>query len=421
MSAKKAKRKVRIGDVLVTKIPLRLTLEQRELVDRLRRESARLWNDILDHHWWLWQTWRVWTNEAELKKWFNAKDYALHSQTIQAVIELHQETCQRTYEQRAKGNTNWKYPWRYKSYFSVRYKKAAIYVQGDHFKFSNGLKEQALVVKRPKHINPSAIQHAEIVWQYHQYWLHLAIEQPKREQVEGSGVAGGDPGEIHALTLSDGQQHLILTGKALRSLHRLRNKKLGWFGQRISRTQKGSARRWALIEKKRRFLAWIDRQIEYVEHSLTKQAITWCLAHGIHTVYVGNPEGVQRNTRKKRSRRLNQKLSQWSFGELFRKLQYKGKLHGIVVEKIEESYTTGTCPACGHYAEEPNVPVPEVPSHRPSGCHRSSQHPGQSPARNNHDRTCFASISRHDVSPSRLGIAQESRGVEPLDTAVTGK
>ena len=119
-------------------------------MDRLRRESARLWNDILDHHWWLWQTWRVWTNEAELKKWFNAKDYALHSQTIQAVIELHQETCQRTYEQRAKG-------------------------------------------------------------------------------------------------------------KALRSLHRLRNKKLGWFGQ------------------------------------------------------------------------------------------YKGKLHGIVVEKIEESYTTGTCPACGHY------------------------------------------------------------------------
>ncbi|WP_391557510.1 RNA-guided endonuclease InsQ/TnpB family protein, partial [Robertmurraya sp.] len=334
MGAKKSKRNVPTGDVLVSKIPLRLTAEQRLLVDHLRQESARLWNDILDHHGWLWQTWKVWTNEAELKKWFNSQDYALHSQTIQAIVELHQETCQRTYEQRVNGNKDWKYPWRYKKYFSVRYKKAAIHNKGDVLKFSNGLKEKPLVVKCPKHIDPSVVKHAEIVWHLNQYWLHLTIEKPKRQQVQGTGVAGGDPGEIHALTLSDGKQHVILTGKELRSLHRLRNKKLAWFQNRISRTQKGSSHREALIERKRNFLAWINRRIEYVEHAISKQAIHWCMDHGIQTVYIGNPDGVQRNTKKKRSRVINQKLSQWSFGELFRKIRYKGRFYGIQVEKI---------------------------------------------------------------------------------------
>ncbi|HBW39099.1 MAG TPA: hypothetical protein DEF89_29260, partial [Desulfosporosinus sp.] len=50
-------------DVLVSKIPLRLKLEQHDLVDRLRKESARLWNDILDIHWWLWSSYRVWSSE----------------------------------------------------------------------------------------------------------------------------------------------------------------------------------------------------------------------------------------------------------------------------------------------------------------------------------------------------------------------
>jgi len=50
-------------DILVSKIPLRLTLVQHDLVDRLRKETARLWNDILDIHWWLWDSYRVWSLE----------------------------------------------------------------------------------------------------------------------------------------------------------------------------------------------------------------------------------------------------------------------------------------------------------------------------------------------------------------------
>jgi putative transposase len=63
-------------------------------------------------------------------------------------------------------------------------------------------------------------------------------------------------------------------------------------------------------------------------------------------LYVGNPDGVQTGKSKKRSKKINQKLSNWSFGSLYEKLEYKGKLHGIEIERIEESYTSGTCPNC---------------------------------------------------------------------------
>ena len=77
----------------------------------------------------------------------------------------------------------------------------------------------------------------------------------------------------------------------------------------------------------------------------------WAVGHNIKHVYIGDVEGVQRNTRKnkkkRKSRNVNQKLSNWNFGLLVRYLEYKLKLKGIEVEKISEAYSTQTCPVCG--------------------------------------------------------------------------
>ena len=341
-------------DVLVSKSPLRLNAKQLVLVDRLRKESARLWNDVLDIHWWLWNSYKVWNNESQFKKIFNGKSHKLHAQTIQAVIELHQETCERTREQRAQGNSDWKYPWRYKQFFSVKYKKIALrYLEKtDSIVFSNGRKEEPLVIKRPKHIHFEAIHSAEIVWAYHQYWLHLAVEKPKVGEVTGTGIAGADPGEIHALTLTDGKEHLILTARELRALYQLRNKVLAQLSKKISKKRKGSKAFWKLVRRKRKFLARSSRKVEYALHSLSKMAVEWCVERGIKKVYLGNPDGVQKNTHNKRSRKVCQKLSNWPFGELRRMLEYKAQRYGVTFERINEAYTSGTCPACGTFTKQ---------------------------------------------------------------------
>jgi putative transposase len=69
---------------------------------------------------------------------------------------------------------------------------------------------------------------------------------------------------------------------------------------------------------------------------------------------MGNPEGVQRNTKKKRRKDVNQKLSNWSFGKLYSLLEYKLKAKGITIEKVNESYTSQTCPVCGNRKKSNN-------------------------------------------------------------------
>jgi putative transposase len=50
MNMKEQKKKEVKGDIVIRKFPLRLTEEERNLIDILRTEAANLWNDVLDLH-----------------------------------------------------------------------------------------------------------------------------------------------------------------------------------------------------------------------------------------------------------------------------------------------------------------------------------------------------------------------------------
>ncbi|MBN2259870.1 MAG: transposase, partial [Clostridiales bacterium] len=49
----------------------------------------------------------------------------------------------------------------------------------------------------------------------------------------------------------------------------------------------------------------------------------------------------------KKRKKTTQKLSNWSFGQVNQKLEYKLEAKGISFQKREESYTSQTCPVCG--------------------------------------------------------------------------
>ena len=48
-----------------------------------------------------------------------------------------------------------------------------------------------------------------------------------------------------------------------------------------------------------------------------------------------------------RSRRMNRRLNSWPRGELHRQIEYKAALDGVPLLKVDPSYTSKTCPACG--------------------------------------------------------------------------
>ncbi|WP_285755055.1 IS200/IS605 family accessory protein TnpB-related protein [Parageobacillus sp. G301] len=81
-----------------------------------------------------------------------------------------------------------------------------------------------------------------------------------------------------------------------------------------------------------------ERQLRDALHQTAKQFVDWCLKQSASDVYIGNVEGVQRNTRKKKrtSRKQAQRLSNWSFGKVKWHLTYKLAPHGIRLQVVYE-------------------------------------------------------------------------------------
>lgn len=344
----KKKRRKRTGDALVEKFPLHLTSDQITIARALQMEAAKVWNMVCFIHRLLYAAYHIWLGETAMKEFVKGR-CKIHSQSVQAIVELYFECCERTKKLREKGETDWRYPHRRKHFFAVTWKELGITIDGAFLCLSNGRGQKELKIKLPVRLRGIEIRHVQLVWHRNQYWLHVVIEKPFLNKVQGGNKAAIDPGEIHAVTMTDGQEAVVISGRLLRSLHRLRNKKLRWFQMAISRTKKGSRRRRKLLNAKYRFLNNIDRRIEHVLHAISAEAVRWCIARGITTVYVGDPSGVRE---KNCGRKHNQRMSQWTFGKLRRLLEYKLKRYGVNLVSVDERGTSGTCPDCTQYTKQ---------------------------------------------------------------------
>ena len=74
----------------------------------------------------------------------------------------------------------------------------------------------------------------------------------------------------------------------------------------------------------------------------------FCLFFGITILYAGDLGTLNHKKRHRRSRRTNQEVGALEFGQLEAYLAYKLRRHGIQLIKINEAYTSQTCPPCGH-------------------------------------------------------------------------
>jgi putative transposase len=324
-------------------------------IDRLfacNRESALVWNrclqlskrHYLDHG--------KWISKSELQK-ATKRQFHLHSQSTQAVC--HKYLFARDSAQRAiqKGIKSACYPYRNKTHYNTKWAKDGfkIYVNGKielMMGIHNGKREKPITVYT-KNLPEGRIKEIELGYQNGLY-LSIAFEDGKQnETYEKKQSAGVDPGEIHTLSaFAEGGEAVIITGRKVRSIHRLRHKKIAEI-QRLQSKCKKRSRQWKKYQKAKRYvLSKSEKQLQDALHKTTKQFVDWCIKQLVSDVYMGNPEGVQRNTRKKKkaTRKQAQRLSNWSFGKVKKYLQYKLAMRGIQLQEVDESYTSQTCPVC---------------------------------------------------------------------------
>ncbi|WP_028399611.1 RNA-guided endonuclease InsQ/TnpB family protein [Ectobacillus panaciterrae] len=317
------------------------------------RESAKVWNDCLRHA----KAYHLqhngkWINKSALQV-LTKGSYHLHSQSIQAVFEKYLFARDATRAALLKGIKTAKYPYKQKKHYNTKWKKDGFSVKENgtiHLSMGihNGKREQPIVVSvNPATLPEGKLKEIELAWDN---GLYLAIsyedgEIPMRHTYTHS--AGVDMGEIHSIAaFCETGEALIVTGRKIRSIHQLRNKKLGELQRLMSKCNKYS-RQWKKYNRAKQFiLSKSSKQLQDALHKTTKNFVDWCLENEVKQVFVGNPEGVQRRKQKKRTKHVNQKLSNWSFGTLRAYLEYKLHAKGILLFLVDEAYTSQTCPCC---------------------------------------------------------------------------
>ena len=328
-------------------VRLRLSKSQFHHCQQLSFESAKVWNAVKNVFWRTYRKKGIWLSESSLKRYIGGH-FNLHSQTIQAVVEKFYANLKATRELR-KENPNIRYPYKNKKWFCIHWKKSAIKVDNRYIHLSNGKGRQGIKFKLPSYLANCHPNTVELIWR-NGYWLSITLEVEGKQQILGFNTAAVDMGEIHAITITDGQEAEVISGRELRSVKRYRNKTVGKLARKQSKCQKHS-RKWKRLQVvKSRVIAECERRIRDLNHKITRTTVDWCIQHDIGTLVVGDVTGIAQNTNKdRRLNRINrQKISQWSFYSQRQYLEYKCDEVGINVVLESEKDTSKTCPRCGH-------------------------------------------------------------------------
>jgi len=312
-----------------------------------RREAARLWDRLVKVHKYCRNRHWSWPNKDQLQKHFKGR-FALHSQTVQGIIDKFCANIDSTRTRRKQGDKLARYPWRERKTFqTVVWKGQSVKCHGNRLTLPMGRGRKPLCVKIPANLPPGKLAMVELGFRELRLVL---VNDVDAAPAAGMNVVAADPGVIHQAVLTDGIESMAVVGRGLRSLTQGKNKRVAELTRLIDKCQKGSRRRRKLKRRKARVLERYARQTHNLLHHSANQIIDFCVAREAGTLVVGDVADISRNKHKTRkgSRRSNQENSGNPLGQLYNYLEYKGALRGVRLVKLDEAYTSQTCPHCSH-------------------------------------------------------------------------
>ena len=328
-------------------VRLKLDKSQSQHCQKLSQESAKVWNLVRNFFWRTYRKKGIWLSEGCMKRYAKQR-FALHSESVQAVIEKFYTNLKSARILR-KSNPDIRYPYKSKKWFCVHWKKKAIKIDGQYVRLSNGKSRQGIIFKLPAYLTSCHPRTVELIWR-NGYWLSITLDFDGKQQVLGFSTAAIDMGEIHAITITDGKESAVISGRELRSVKRNRNRRVGHLSRKQSRCKKGS-RRWKQLQAvKSKVMASCHRRTRDLNHKITRLAVDWCVEHDVGNLVIGDVSGISKNTKneKRLNRKTRQKISQWSFYQQRQYLEYKFDEIGIETILESEHGTSKTCPKCGN-------------------------------------------------------------------------
>jgi putative transposase len=204
--------------------------------------------------------------------------------------------------------------------------------------------------KHTKYLKSSVIGAANLWYDKtkKQYYLLVSIKIPTKEinPANLSNVVGCDLGQRYlATTQSDKGEVKFYSGRQVKHIANqfaLKRKEL-----QVKGTRSATRKLVEISKRERRFK-------QNVNHSLSKIILKPDTLIGLEDL-----THIRIRTKRKKGRKASVKqrqanctYSKWAFAELGNYLEYKAKLIGSSVIKVDADYTSKGCPKCGHISDK---------------------------------------------------------------------
>jgi putative transposase len=332
----------------------------KETADALNQESGRIYSGVLVEHYRILRHSNHWLSPGageKLSDLLLAQELPLrrtflHAHSRDAAQQGFYNACKIAHVQRSAGRGQAHYPHHLKQFRTSIWKNTGIRKHDEVLVLSLARGNEPIRVGLPPHladVPAESFLEMRLVWDRagRRYNWHSVVEDGSQPaNPPGNSVAAVDLGEIHPAAVTDGEEGVVFSARALRSLSQYTNKRLAEIQSVLSKKEKHSRRYRRLMARKSRFLAKQKRKRTDIEHKVSHSVINYAVERSVGTLVIGDVRDVA--DRVDYSKKSNQKISNWSHGKVRNYIEYKAAAAGIQTVLVNEAYTSQTCPNCLH-------------------------------------------------------------------------
>src|ERR1051326_5960973 len=250
--------------------------------DVLNAESGRVYTDMLVRHYRLYRKQGIWLAPRSGERLEDALGgpTTLHAHSRDAAQQGFYKACKTTRACREVG-LDAKYPYKRKRWRTTIWKapKGIRWFAGTLL-LGRARELPPVEVSLPSHLLSlpvTAFLEARLVWDRaaRQYCWHVVVEDGTTPAPPplGDHTAAVDLGEIHPAALTEGQETVIITCRALRANAQYTAKRLSELRAKQARKQYGSRASRRLQRRKHRFLAKQKRRARDLEHKISRAVV----------------------------------------------------------------------------------------------------------------------------------------------------
>ena len=165
------------------------------------------------------------------------------------------------------------------------------------------------------------------------YVIDVIYTEMEDEPKTNDNVAAIDLGLNNLATVSfnDGKKPFIINGKPLKSINQYYNKTKSYYQEKLNKNKKSSNKIVKITNKR-------NRKIEDYLHKASKILVDQLVSRDVSRLIIGYNQNWKQGINI--GKRNNQNFVSIPHHKFVSMLEYKCKLKGISVEKVEESYTS---------------------------------------------------------------------------------